>query len=277
MGYQAKAKAAADADVNSWTPSQVREFGNSLVSTPTDHRELWYHAVDKLDALKHDLENGVSSIASILQAVDQETEFRKFIGGWCRDHAAGRYVVPQEEELADAKRPDLRFFGAGFDAPVPAELKLADKWTGPHLFERLEIQLCGDYLRDPRSSRGIFLLVYLGAKSYWDLPNGRRADTFEMLIDELQRHWTLISNDYSGVEDIRVIGIDLTRRGLDAKAAQAAKKVKMAAKSVPKPPKPGSGKRKAAAAPPSPLEAKSSPSTQEGRRGAKKVKKGKRP
>jgi hypothetical protein len=277
MGYHAKSKAAADADVDSWTPSQVREFGKSLVSTPTNHRELWYHAVDKLDALKHDLENGDSSIASILQAVDQETEFRIFIGGWCRDHAAGRYVVPQEEELADAKRPDLRFFGAGFDAPVPAELKLADKWTGPHLFERLEIQLCGDYLRDPRSSRGIFLLVHLGTKSHWNLPNGRRADTFEMLIDELQRHWTLISNDYLGVEDIRVIGIDLTRRGLDAKAAKAAKKAKKAAKSVAKPPKPGSGKRNAAAAPPSSLEVKSSPSTKEGRKGAKKGKKGKRP
>lgn len=276
MGYHAKSKAASDADVDSWTPSQVREFGKSLVSTPTNHRELWYHAVDKLDALKHDLENGDSSIASILQAVDQETEFRKFIGGWCRDHAAGRYVIPQEEELADAKRPDLRFFGAGFDAPIPAELKLADKWTGPHLFERLEIQLCGDYLRDPRSSRGIFLLVYLGTKAYWDLPNGRRADTFEMLIDELQRHWTLISNDYPGVEDIRVIGIDLTRRGLDAKAATAARKAKKTAKAAAKPPKPGSAKRRATAEPSSPLEAKPNPSTKQGRKGANRGKEGKR-
>ncbi len=222
MGFHAKNKAAIDADVDAWTPFQVHEFSKSLVSTPANHRELWYHAVDKLDALKHDLENGDSSITSILQAVVQETEFRKFIGGWCRDRAAGRYVIPQEEELADAKRPDLRFFGVGFDAPVPAELKLADKWTGPHLFERLEIQLCGDYLRDVRSSRGIFVLVYLGTKLYWELPNGRRAETFETLVDELQRHWTLISNDYPGVEDIRVIGIDLTRRGVDTKAAKKA-------------------------------------------------------
>lgn len=275
MSYHAKTKAAVDADIEAWTPSQVQEFGRSLVATPTNHRELWYHAIDKIDALKHDLENGDSSIASILQAVDQETEFRKFIGGWCRDRAAGRYVIPQEEELADAKRPDLRFFGVGFDAPVPAELKLADKWTGPHLFERLEVQLCGDYLRDRRSSRGIFLLVYLGTKSYWDLPNGRRADTFEMLIDELQRHWTLISNDYPGVEDVRVIGIDLTRRGIDAKAAKGAKKAKKAT-SVAKPPKPGSRKRQAAAALSSPLEVKSSPSAPEGRKGEKIGKKGKR-
>lgn len=250
MAFHAKGKAAADADVAAWIPSQVREFGKSLVATPVNHRELWYHAVDKLEALKHDLEDGDSSISTILQAVDQETEFRKYIGGWCRDRSAGRYVIPQEEELADAKRPDLRFFGVGFDAPVPAELKLADKWTGPHLFERLEVQLCGDYLRDVRSSRGIFLLVYLGTKSYWDLPNGRRADTFEKLVDELQRHWTLISSDYPGVEDIQIIGIDLTRRGIDtkaAKAAKAAKKDKKARKAEGKPAKP-KRKRKARAA-----------------------------
>lgn len=267
MSYHAKTKAAADADLDAWMPSQVQEFGKALVATPANHRELWYHAVDKLDALKHDLENGDSSIASILQAVDQETEFRKFIGGWCRDRAAGRYVIPQEEELADAKRPDLRFFGVGFDAPVPAELKLADKWTGPHLFERLEIQLCGDYLRDLRSSRGIFVIVYLGTKSYWDMPNGRRADTFEMLVDELQRHWTLISNDYPRVEDIRVIGIDLTRRGIDSRAAKKAK----IAQSMTKRLKPGSRKRKAAASLPSSGKPPSPPSAKERRKGRKRA------
>lgn len=266
MSYRAKEKAAADADIDAWTPPQVQEFGKSLVATPANHRALWYHAVDKLEALKYDLENGDSSIASILQAVDRETEFRKFIGGWCRDHAAGRYIIPQEEELADAKRPDLRFFGIGFDAPVPAELKLADKWTGPHLFERLEIQLCGDYLRDVRSSRGVFVLVYLGTKSYWDLPDGRRADTFGMLVDELQRHWTLISNDYPGVEDIRAIGIDLTLRGIDTKAA------KKVAKSTSKPSKPRSGNRKAAAPLPSSAESPLILSTKEGGNGVKRPK-----
>lgn len=270
MSYHAKTKAAADADVDAWAPSQVRDFGRSLVATPTNHRELWYHAIDKLDALKHDLENGDSSIASILQAVDQETEFRKFIGGWCRDRSAGRYVIPQEEELADAKRPDLRFFGLRFDAPVPAELKLADKWTGPHLFERLDIQLCGDYLRDIRSSRGIFLIVYLGTKSYWDLPNGRRAETFGMLVDELQRHWTLLSNEYPGVEDIRVIGIDLTQRGIDAKAA------KETIKSTAKQAKPRPKKRNAVASPPSNAEGPSVSSTTESGQGVTKPKTRKR-
>ncbi|AYO78757.1 hypothetical protein AYR46_21085 [Sphingobium yanoikuyae] len=63
-----------------------------------------------------------------------------------------------------------------------------------------------------------------------------------MLADDLQRHWTLIFNDYPDVEDIRVIGIDLTQRGIDTGAAKAAKAAKKAAKMSGKMAKPSSEK-----------------------------------
>jgi len=204
----------------------VREFHDQLERTPANHRELWYLAVDRMVDLKHDLEEGDASIASILQPVRQETEIRKYIGKGRRDRSRGRYVIPQEEELADGKRPDLRFHGVGFDAPVPAELKLADKWTEPHLFERLEVQLCGDYLCDIRSSRGIFGLVYHGTKSSWNLPNGSRAESFDALICPLQNHCTILAPQFPGVEDIKVIGIDLTKRGVGAKQRLRSKRPK---------------------------------------------------
>ena len=160
----AKVKAELDADNPAWTPAQVREFELKLERTPANNRDLFDLAAMRIADLKDDLENGDSSIADTLRRVTEETEMRKVIGNWCRERSGDRYHVPQEEELADSKRPDLRFLGAGFDGPVPAELKLADKWSGPKLYERMEVQLCGDYLRDRRSSRGIFLLVYGGAK-----------------------------------------------------------------------------------------------------------------
>lgn len=221
MSFHAKTKATLDADFAPWKPSQVKEFNDARVATPTNHRELWYFGVERLEDLKQELEHSDESIASLLQATDQETEFRKFIGGWLRGKAGGRYSIPPEEELADAKRPDLRFRGAGFDAPVPVELKVADNWTGPHLFERMEIQLGGDYLRDARSSRGIFLLVYIGNKTSWDIPVGGRADEFEALLSALRQHWAMLASQYPNVEDLAAIGIDLTRRGLDAKTVKA--------------------------------------------------------
>lgn len=210
--FYAEQKATADSQTPPWEPGQVVDFSESLERTPASHRELWNLAIDRLLDLKHDLEDGDSSIAEILLLAKQETSMRKFIGGWCRDHAVGRYVIPQEEQLADDKRPDFRLHSTLFDGPVPVELKLADKWSGSQLFERLENQVGGDYLRDSRSSCGIFLLVYQGGKRTWEIP-GRKGVTFTDLVTELQRYWLTLAPLYSNIEDIRVIGIDLTKRG----------------------------------------------------------------
>jgi hypothetical protein len=209
---QAKTIAEQDGDIKPWVPSQVKDFHDSMERTPSNHRDLAELAVLRLLDLKDNLEHGDSSIAGILKPVTQETQIRNYLGDVLRDKAYGRYSIPQEEELADAKRPDLRFQGMDFDGPVPAELKLADNWTGPELFERLENQLCGDYLRDNRSNRGIFLLVYRGKKTYWELPDGKNRVDFAGLIAALQDHWDQISAKFPKVEKITVIGIDLTRR-----------------------------------------------------------------
>lgn len=208
----AKNKAEQDADIESWKPSQVLEFQERLERTPANHRELAELASMRLLDLKEDLENGDSSIAQLLQKVTHETEMRKYIGHELRENASGRYSIPQEEELADAKRPDFRFHGVGFDGPVPGELKLADKWTGPALFERLENQLCGDYLRDNRSNRGLFVLVYGGKKNGWDTPGAANRVDFKGLVAALKAHWERVSPKFPGVEEIAVIGIDLMKR-----------------------------------------------------------------
>lgn len=210
----AKTKAARDADNPPWSPQQVREFTNDHERTPSNHRDLFDLAAMRLSDLKDDLEGGDSSVARILQDVDDEIEIRKFIGNWCRQCSRGRYSIPQEEELADAKRPDFRWHGVGFDAPVPVELKLADNWSGPKLFERLRVQLCGDYLRDGRSRRGIYLLVYRGAKSTWDMPDGKSVADFDELVSALQAYWSLIARNYPSIDEILVIGIDLTKRAV---------------------------------------------------------------
>lgn len=208
---EAKKRAELDSEMEHWSPEDVREFNDRMERTPKTHKELAQLAVSRLHDLKYDLEDGDSSIAGILQTVTQETEMRKFIGRELGEKANRRYSISQEEELANAKEPDLRFLGLGFDGPVPVELKLADNWSGPKLFERLENQLCRDYLRDSSSNRGIYLLIFRGDKSRWQLFNGKHV-VFSDLIDALQNHWEEISPDFPGVEDIRVVGIDLKRR-----------------------------------------------------------------
>jgi hypothetical protein len=204
-------KAEKDADLSAWTPVQVRDFYDHLDRTPGTHRELADLAIRRLLDLKDDLENGDDSVANILQRVEQEPEMRNYLAHALREKARGRFTVTQEEEFADEQRPDLRFHGAGFDAPVPAELKLAERWSGPELIERLENQLSGDYLRDNRSARGVFVLVNRTAGRHWDMPSGDRVD-FNGLLDALRGHWTGIAAQHTRVEDITVIGIDLPQR-----------------------------------------------------------------
>lgn len=211
--HDAKEKAEQDGDIQPWSPSQLLDFQSFLEVKPKNHRELAELSISRLLDLKDDLEEGDSSIAGILLEVKKETLIRTFIGNELRKEAHGRYTIPQEEELADAKKPDLRFHGVGFDGPVPIELKVANKWTGPKLFERLENQLCGDYLRDNRSSRGIFLLVCQSERKTWKSLDNNVVD-FAGLTNALQNHWHKISPRCPNIDDITIIGIDLTKRSI---------------------------------------------------------------
>ncbi len=220
MKRYAKERAELDAEPSPWTAEKVRQFSKTLESTPSSPRELFDLGIQRLEDLKHHLEEGDDSIASILRKENQETIIRNFIANWCRERSFGKYMIAQEEEFADAKRSDFRFHGSPglFDGPVPVELKLADNnWSGAKLFERLENQLCGDYLRDIRSNFGIFILVYRGKKTGWDIPNGKSRATFPELIVALQDHWEAISAAFPKIEQISVIGIDLTKRAKASK------------------------------------------------------------
>ncbi|XWN33644.1 MAG: hypothetical protein ROR55_11560 [Devosia sp.] len=212
IAHRAHQRAEQDADLDAWTPEQVREFHNEQKRTPGNHRELFELAVNHLLDLKDDLENGDASIAGVLLSIDSEEVMRNFLGHELERMSSGRYQIPQEEELADEKRPDLRFHGAGTSGPIPAELKIADKWSGPQLFERLENQLSGDYLRDRRCSRGIFLLVNRGkGRKRWQLSNSTLVD-FNGLVAALQEHWQILSGSHPDVDEVRVIGVDLSER-----------------------------------------------------------------
>jgi hypothetical protein len=203
-------KAEQDADLTAWSPANVREFNATLDRTPSTPRELADLAIMRLLDMKDDLEHGDESLANILQRVTEETEMRNFLGHELRAKAQNRFTVTQEEQLADDRRPDLRFHGMGFDAPVPAELKLAERWTGPQIFERFENQLGGDYLRDNRSGRGIFVLVNRKV-GRWTLPNGKRVG-FDELLEALRVHWSVLSPSYPQIDDMTVVGIDLSNR-----------------------------------------------------------------
>ncbi|WP_430244902.1 hypothetical protein [Neorhizobium sp. DAR64861/K0K2] len=209
--FRAHEKAELEGNLAPWTPEQIRDFHDKQDRTPSNHTDLADLVVNRILDLKDDLENGDSSIARILMSVDEETDMRNFLGREFREKAAGRYCLSQEGEPADPKSTELRFQGICFDGPFPVETRLADNWTGTELFERLENQLSGECLGDRRSSRGAFLMVYQGNRATWELPNGRQM-SFDGLVEALKKHWIDLSPSYPNVDELTIIGLDLTRQ-----------------------------------------------------------------
>ena len=209
---EAKQRAEADAEFDSWQSEDIKHFAKEAEKSPHNHRELFELTVSRLLDLKNDLEDGDASNAALLQLIKDEAKHRIYIGNWLRERSLGRYSVPQEEELADAKRPDIRIHGFGFDGPVPIELKIVCSWTGTQLVERLNNQLCGQYLRDTRSNCGIFLLVYIGKKKHWEHPQSRQNLDFDSLIQLLREEVAAIIAKDDKIESIEIVGINLLKR-----------------------------------------------------------------
>ncbi len=203
-------RAHLDSESTAWTADQYVKFKEHYEFTPPSNATLFYHVIDKIEDLRSDLEEGDESIADLLIDKDEEIT-RNTIGGLLRSRSRNCYHIPQEEELADEKRIDLRVHGVGFDSPIPIEMKIADNWRWSKLVERLENQLIGDYLRDSRSNRGIYLLFYKGGKRWRD-PSVRGILTFSDLIERLQEHFRSNAARFTNVEEIKVMGIDLTKR-----------------------------------------------------------------
>ncbi|QPS06910.1 hypothetical protein I6G66_21745 [Delftia acidovorans] len=118
LARRALARAQADSERPAWSEKQVSEFAEIYERSPANHRELFDLAVMRLLDLKHEMEDSDLSTASVVIRTELETELRNWIAAWCLRHAHGRFVIPQEDELPDAKRPDLRWTSSTFIGAV---------------------------------------------------------------------------------------------------------------------------------------------------------------
>ena len=220
----ADSRAEADAGFSPWHPTQVAEFGRRAERSPETQKELFEIASSRLDDIKFDLEEGDDSEASLWRKADDELELRRVIADRLKHCSLNKYTIGSEEELADRSRTDIRLHNPKVEARIPIEIKIAGKWSANELRERMENQLVGQYLRE--AQYGIFLLVNRdgeGDRGYWQ-PN-KRLD-FPALTQWLKDESKALLNEH--VQDIEVIGIDLTRRTGEAAPKPAHSEVRRA-------------------------------------------------
>lgn len=92
----------------------------------------------------------------------KESDLRNWLAARLRDVGERYYTVIKEQEVAGEKRPDLRLHSR-IDAlgNVSVEIKLADMghWKGHQLLDTPDQQLSKQYLLEPSSHTGIYVLV----------------------------------------------------------------------------------------------------------------------
>ena len=161
---------------------------------------------NRLTDIKDDVEHSDNSLREEVQHGADEYVLRRWLARKLAERARQRcYTIPQEEEIDQKERPDLRAENP-HTAPVSIELKWADNWTLTQLVERLENQLVGQYLRAERSRYGIHVLATDGRKGYWESPHGKLD--FNQVIERVARRAEELRSTRLGIGDLRVVAID---------------------------------------------------------------------
>lgn len=206
----AQRRASEDAELEPWQSADVVTFSTDAEKQPQSARELFDLACSRLDDIRLNLEDGRYSQAQLLlDNTIEEPKIRNWFADQLRTLSHGKYSVSSEDEYADATRPDLNLHAPAVDYPIVIELKKADNWSVPNLSERLHNQLVGQYMRDAHSQFGIYLLVWQGK---WKRKTDEKMLTFKKLLNLLQEEADKIVRSSYGLEEIKVVGIDLTKR-----------------------------------------------------------------
>lgn len=200
-----------DAERQPWEPADIRSFASEYETDPKTAQNLFAIVLNRLSDIQHDVERSDNSLREeVAESVD-EYVLRRWLARKLNERSRERYTVPQEEEIDQKQRPDLRVENPKTH-PVSIEVKWADNWTLQELLERLESQLVGQYLRAHHSRHGIYLLASDGRKRHWQDGDGKRI-TFEEVSTRLTAKAAEIEAENTDVDVVRVVSIDFRRPG----------------------------------------------------------------
>lgn len=138
------------------------------------------------------------------------------------------YTVIREQEVAGEKRPDLRLHSR-LDSlgNVSVEIKLADMdhWKGDQLVETPDQQLSKQYLLEPSSHTGIYVLVNAARPRIRELDKKgstkRKAFrknvagspvNFRKLLEQVEAKCTEVNNGLAGDKTVSLVALDISEK-----------------------------------------------------------------
>lgn len=197
-------------EVTAWQAAGIREFAASNEVAPRTDADLFRITLKRLDDLKYAVELSDLSVRARLTPEDDEYALRHFTAVELADRARGRYSAPQEAEIDEEKRPDLRVINPTVDGPVCIEIKWAENWTVEKLLDALENQLVGTYLRPHATHYGVFLLGMIArkGKTHWVNPAGGPMLNFRQVTEVVSAKAAVLRAATPGVAGLEVVAID---------------------------------------------------------------------
>jgi hypothetical protein len=196
-----------NADPSAWDPTDIRVFTRDHETDPKIARDLFGIIIHRLMDIRNDVERSDNSLREEVRVGADEYVLRRWLARKLNERSRHRYTIPQEEEIDQERRPDLRAENPKTD-PVSLEVKWADNWTIAELLAGLETRLVGQYLRAHHSRHGIYILGVDGRKKkHWQCHDGRNLTFTEVkaLLDARARELTA---SQEGIDQMRVISID---------------------------------------------------------------------
>jgi hypothetical protein len=202
-------RAIRDANLQEWEPADIRQFVLDHETKPKSDADLFRIIVNRLSDIKHDVESSDNSLREEVANGSDEYVLRRWLARKLAERSRDRYTIPQEEEIDQEERPDIRAEHPE-TWPVSIEVKWADRWTLEELLERLETQLVGQYLRSHESRYGIYILGMQGSKGHWKGARGHKL-VFHEVVEAVSERARQLSASHPSVEEICVTAIDFRR------------------------------------------------------------------
>jgi len=196
-----------EADHLPWTAEDVRIFMRDHEIDPKTDTDLFQIVCKRLADIKHDVERSDNSLREEVHSDNTEPVLRRWLARKLSERSRGRYTIPQEEEIDQKRRPDLRIENPCTN-PVSVEIKWADNWTVPELLEGLENQLLGQYLRSDNCRYGVYLLGMIGRKQHWEAPETKTPLSFQQVLDLIRARVKELMAGSPHVQAVEVVAID---------------------------------------------------------------------
>jgi len=197
-------------DLSPWQEQDIRAFATEFETNPRTDTDLFRIACWRIQDIKKEVERAENSLREEVRRDWLEPALRRWFQRKLNDRSRQKYTIPQEAEIDQQQREDLRFENPSIPSAVPVEIKWADRWSAVELLERLENQLVGQYLRAHNIRYGIYLLGYIGRQRHWNHPTEQRRIDLSELIRIIERKAQELEQTRLDIAKIRVIAVDFT-------------------------------------------------------------------